>query len=248
MKFNLYIIASLIFHVLFFSAVLVLYPEMKADTPAVVYNIDIVGNIGENDIIRNDNKEKIPVSKKPPARKPDQRKVLKELPPETILGEETGTVPDDKEASKGKEDVPPKVSKSLPEEREKLLFDKETIDKYARKGLEGGKGLSFDAPEFRHRGYMRMLRDKIESIWQYPNEAARLGISGDLYIKFSIKRDGSLGDVDIIRTSGHKDLDESAIKALKNGAPFWPLPDDWEKDDLSITGHFIYLLGDFYEM
>lgn len=250
MKLNLYIIASLIFHVLFFSAVIFLYPEMKANTPAVVYNIDIVGNIGENDVIPTlrDNKEKIPVPKKPLERKPDQRKVLEKLPPDTILGEETGTVPDAEEASKGKEDIPPKVSKSLPEEREKLLFDKETIDKYAQKGFEGGKDLSFDAPEFRHRGYMRMLRDKIESIWQYPKEAARRGISGDLYIRFFIKRDGSIGDVDIIRTSGHKDLDEAAIRALKDGAPFWPLPDDFEKDELSITGHFIYLLGNFYEM
>lgn len=245
MKLNLYIIASLIFHVLFFSAVMVLYPEMKANTPVVVYNIDIVGNIGENDVIRNDNKEKIPVPTKLLAREPDRGKVLEELPPETIFGEGTGPVPDKTGKKETDDKMPPKGPS---EEPSSLIFDKETIDKYAQKGFEGGKDLSFDAPEFRHRGYMRMLRDKIESIWQYPKEAARRGISGDLYIRFFIKRDGSIGAIDLIRTSGHKDLDEAAIKALKDGAPYWPLPDDWEKDDLSITGHFIYLLGNFYEM
>jgi protein TonB len=241
LKLNLYIIASLIFHVLFFSAVIILFPEIKADTPAAVYNIDIVGNIGEDDVIPTirDNREKILIP-----RKPDPGKILKELLPETILGEGTAPVPD-KAGNNGRDGKV--LSKGPSEEPETLLFDKETIEKYAQKGSGGGKDLSFDAPEFQHRGYMRMLRDKIESIWQYPKEAARRGISGDLYVRFFIKRDGSLGDVTLVRTSGFKDLDEAAIRALKNGAPYWPLPDDFEKDELSITGHFTYVLGDFYE-
>jgi len=93
-----------------------------------------------------------------------------------------------------------------------------------------------------------MLKDRIESIWKYPKEAARRGISGDLYIEFSIKRDGSLGEVRLIRTSGYKDLDKAAMKALKDGEPYWPLPDNWKGDDLSITGHFIYITGKFYVM
>ena len=93
-----------------------------------------------------------------------------------------------------------------------------------------------------------MLKEKIESIWQYPKEAARLGLSGDLYIKFTIKRDGKLGEIDLLRTSGHKDLDEAAMKALKDAEPFWPLPADWEKDDLEINGHFIYVYGSAFIM
>ena len=90
---------------------------------------------------------------------------------------------------------------------------------------------------------MNTLRKKIESIWVYPPEAARLGISGDLYIDFVIKKDGKLGNIDVVRTSGFRDLDKAAIKALKDAEPFWPLPEDWENDDLEIKGHFIYILG-----
>ena len=128
------------------------------------------------------------------------------------------------------------------------LFDKKTIESYAKKDTEADKGMTFEIKGFQHRGYMRMLKEKIESIWQYPKEAARLGLSGDLYIKFTIKRDGKLGEIDLLRTSGHKDLDEAAMKALKDAEPFWPLPADWEKDDLEINGHFIYVYGSAFIM
>ncbi len=91
-----------------------------------------------------------------------------------------------------------------------------------------------------------MLKEKIESIWQYPIEAARRGIYGDLRIRFSITRNGKLGYVRLIRTSGYKELDEAAMKALKDAEPYWPLPEDWQGDSLTITGHFIYSIGGFY--
>jgi protein TonB len=90
---------------------------------------------------------------------------------------------------------------------------------------------------------MRMLKERIESIWKYPKKAARQGISGDLYMQFTIKKDGSLGNVELLRTSGHSELDDAAVKAIKRAAPFWPLPEDWDKDDLEIKGHFIYVFG-----
>ncbi len=124
------------------------------------------------------------------------------------------------------------------------LFDKNIIENYAKKESPADRGLTFEMPGFKNRGYMRMLKEKIESIWRYPKEAARLGISGDLYLKFSIKKDGKLGEIELLRTSGYKDLDEAAMKALKEAEPFWPLPEDWEKDDLEIRGHFIYVYGD----
>jgi len=143
----------------------------------------------------------------------------------------------------------------LPPEKDKpllappsALFDRKTIENYAKKNTDVDKGLTFEIKGFQHRGYMKLLKQKIESIWQYPKEAARLGLSGDLYIKFTIKKDGKLGEIDLLRTSGYKDLDEAAMKALKDAEPFWPLPADWEKDDLEINGHFIYVYGSAFIM
>ncbi|MFN3396559.1 MAG: energy transducer TonB, partial [Thermodesulfovibrionales bacterium] len=127
----------------------------------------------------------------------------------------------------------------LPRER---LFDREVVEKLAKKEKEDIKpdrGITFDTNELRYYSYMQRLKDKIEGIWRYPPEAAERGIYGDLYIRFTIKKNGRLGDIELLRTSGYRSLDEAAMKALRDAEPFWPLPEEWKKDDLIITGHFI---------
>lgn len=140
----------------------------------------------------------------------------------------------------------PKQSPWLPKER---LFDKEILDRLARKDkedLKPDKGITFDTNELKYYSYMQRLKEKIEGIWRYPPEAAEKGIYGDLYIRFTIKRDGRLGNIELLRTSGYRNLDEAAMKALRDAEPFWPLPDEWKKEDLIITGHFIYSLYGVY--
>jgi len=188
---------------------------------------------------------------------------LHETLPEAVFGEDAERVlreeeeqPDKLDSSDSEPGVPAPDSDEegiLPEGTEGLslkpksfLFDRETIEKYARKApldrTGKTKGLTFSAPELKHRGYMRMLKEKIESIWKYPEKAVRKGIYGDLYITFSILKDGTLGEARLIRTSGYKELDEAAMKALREAAPYWPLPEDWEGDELTITGHFVYFI------
>lgn len=106
--------------------------------------------------------------------------------------------------------------------------------------------ITFDTEDYRYAGYMRQLRQKIESIWVYPPEAAAKGIYGDLKIQFTIKKDGRLGAIELVRTSGYKMLDDAAMKALKDGEPYWPLPDSWGRDSYTILGHFVYVYGGYY--
>lgn len=129
------------------------------------------------------------------------------------------------------------------------LFDKDVIGKLAQKNKENTKpesGITFDIKGFKYYGYMQRLKEKIEGIWRYPSDAAEKGIYGDLYIRFTIKKDGKLGAVELIRTSGHKILDDAAIKALKDAEPYWPLPEEWGRDGFTITGHFVYSIYGAY--
>jgi protein TonB len=128
------------------------------------------------------------------------------------------------------------------------LFDRGVTEDIARKDTEGTKPeeggkdspITMDTKNYLYRGYLSMLRQKIESIWVYPPEAAAKGIYGDLQIQFTIRKDGTLGAVELVRTSGYQMLDAAAIKALKDGAPYWPLPDSWGKREYTIRGHFVY--------
>jgi protein TonB len=130
------------------------------------------------------------------------------------------------------------------------LFDRNIIGDIARrdvtKGEKEGHAFSFDVKEMRYLTYLRRLRERIESIWIYPPDAAAKGIYGDLILKFTIKKNGKLGSVELIRTSGHKDLDDAALRALRDADPFWPLPDEWGMEAYTIQGHFVYTIYGYY--
>ncbi len=129
------------------------------------------------------------------------------------------------------------------------LFDTDIIAKLPQKERERAKpdkGITFNTREFKYYGYLQRLREKIEGIWKYPVDAAEKGIYGDLYLRFTIKKNGKLGAVELIRTSGHKILDDAAIKALKDAEPFWPLPEEWGTEGFTITGHFVYSIYGSY--
>ena len=117
---------------------------------------------------------------------------------------------------------------------EGAIFAKKTEDQKEKSSI------SFDVKEFKYDSYMMRLKDKIEGIWQYPSDAAMGGIYGDLYLSFTIKKNGSLIKMELVRTSGYRSLDEAAMKALEDAAPYWPLPEDWKEEEFTVKGHFIY--------
>lgn len=240
------------------------------DTPAV-FNVNIVAppETEKPPVIK-----KIPPLKKkfiPPIIRRRQRPIPKNVMPDTMYGKGISTdskkndnTPNSKSSPKQTLNKQEKEQdkfkaftsgepKQLPSDKDGLtiappstLFDKKTIEKFAKKGPTANRGLTFDTSGFKHRGYMRMLKERIESLWKYPKDAARSRHSGDLRIKFTIKRDGTLGNVNLLRTSGYRSLDKAAIKALEKASPYWPLPEDWEGETLEITGHFIYVYGATY--
>lgn len=126
------------------------------------------------------------------------------------------------------------------------LHDRAKIEKRGEGVSSERKVIPFDTTDLRFRGFMGRLKAKIEGVWKYPEEAAREGRSGELDIRFVIKRDGTLGDVKTIGQSGFRDLDNAAEQAIKDSFPFEPLSNEWEGDEYTVDGHFIYVLGGKY--
>ncbi|HSW64892.1 MAG TPA: energy transducer TonB [Dissulfurispiraceae bacterium] len=128
------------------------------------------------------------------------------------------------------------------------LFDRDVIAKSTQRRTDSKEDstLSFNTRDYKYYGYMQRLKEKIENVWRYPAEAGAKGIYGDLYIRFTILKNGKLGAVELVRTSGNRDLDNAALKALREAEPFWGLPEDWGRDGLTITGHFVYTLRGYY--
>ena len=75
------------------------------------------------------------------------------------------------------------------------------------------------------RGYTRQIRHRIAQKKFYPAVARRRGFEGQPVVAFILNKDGSLGHLALDKTSGHKMLDQAALKAVKKGAPFPEIPE-----------------------
>jgi periplasmic protein TonB len=127
------------------------------------------------------------------------------------------------------------------------LFDKKIIGDLAARDIEKedkkiykGRPIALDTKEYKFWNYNQRLKERIESVWHYPDEAAQKGIYGDLVIKFTITKKGQLEAAELIRGSGYPILDNAALEALKEATPYWPLPEEWHMEAYTIEGNFTY--------
>lgn len=86
--------------------------------------------------------------------------------------------------------------------------------------------------EYRFARYAEDWRIKVEKVGNlnYPEEAKRQKIYGSLQLIVNIKADGNVERVEIKRSSGHKVLDEAAIRIVNLAAPYAAFPEDIRKD------------------
>lgn len=85
--------------------------------------------------------------------------------------------------------------------------------------------------EYRFAQYVEDWRQKVERIGNlnYP-EVARGKLYGTLLLAVAIRNDGQLESVEILRSSGHKELDEAAKRIVKLAAPFAAFPEAIRRD------------------
>lgn len=90
--------------------------------------------------------------------------------------------------------------------------------------------ISASTKEYSAAAYMRAWEMKVERIgnMNYPQEAKDQGINGSLMLSVDIKPDGSVPPDGIVvsRSSGHKVLDDAAVRIVRLGAPYAAIPED----------------------
>lgn len=100
--------------------------------------------------------------------------------------------------------------------------------------------------ENRFFSYLLYLKKKIQGVWVYPSTAARAGIGGALTLEFSVAKDGRLLFVNLLDSSGHTILDQSAMSAIKSAAPYFPIPARLKAKKLRIRANFNYVTENFF--
>jgi TonB family protein len=107
---------------------------------------------------------------------------------------------------------------------------------------EEGKILALNTSEHKYWYFIAGIKRKIELQWDYPDVALKKGQQGKLFISFSIKRDGGLDSIDLVRGSGYPILDNAALTAVRLAAPFNPFPKTFEINRVTIQASFEYIL------
>ena len=100
--------------------------------------------------------------------------------------------------------------------------------------------ISLDDRRPRFLDYLARLKQRIMAEWTYPEDAQRVGVSGDLEIVFTLNPAGTLVYIQLARSSGFPVLDNEALRALKAAAPYDAFPPQMGAESVNIVGHFIY--------
>ncbi len=88
--------------------------------------------------------------------------------------------------------------------------------------------------------FMRRFRDNIYGVWNYPAAEAERGREGTCLLRITISLQGEIEDVQVLESSGFRALDEEAVRAVRKGATYGPLPKAYPNQDLKIMAFFQY--------
>lgn len=96
------------------------------------------------------------------------------------------------------------------------------------------KFVSASTREYEYAAYLRAWVSRVERVGNlnYPEEARRRGLGGRLVMTVAVRRDGSIEDVLLNRSSGLGVLDQAAMRIVRLAEPFPPLPETSEQVDV----------------
>ena len=89
--------------------------------------------------------------------------------------------------------------------------------------------------------YMRDLDRRLILNWNPP----RGKVSHNVVTFFTISKDGMITNIKILETSGSKNADDAAIKAIQTTNPARPLPADFSGDHIDVSFTFPYGGNDY---
>lgn len=90
------------------------------------------------------------------------------------------------------------------------------------------RAVSASTREFRYASYLAAWASKVERIGNlnYPEAAKDQHIYGNLILHVAVRRDGSVEQIRVVRSSGYDVLDQAAIQIVELAAPYAPFPPD----------------------
>lgn len=93
-------------------------------------------------------------------------------------------------------------------------------------------------------GYLGTLQKLIASAKQYPESARKSEQEGKVTVQFTVMKNGTVKNIQLVSKTNYHDLDKEAIEAVKRAAPFSDFPDEIGKPFLDIILPFRFKLNE----
>lgn len=77
----------------------------------------------------------------------------------------------------------------------------------------------------------------------YPEEARRKALFGELRLAVAIGRDGEVENIEILKSSGQRVLDQAAVRIVRLAAPFAPIPRSISADRIEVIRTWRFIPG-----
>ena len=115
--------------------------------------------------------------------------------------------------------------------------------KKLREGVEKGDTVWLDTEQDLLISFFRRFKANIYNVWNYPERARMREEEGQCLLRIVVSRQGAIEDVQLLESSGSRDLDEEAMRAVRKGQPYGPLPAAFPHEKLNIMAYFRYTLS-----
>jgi len=102
-------------------------------------------------------------------------------------------------------------------------------------------GISLSTYDWNYAPYLLYLKRRVRDHVYPPAAFYQLGlINGTVVLNFTICKNGSINEPQLLSNKGHKSFISTSINAVKASSPFRNLPDDFPEKELEIRWTFIY--------
>lgn len=102
-------------------------------------------------------------------------------------------------------------------------------------------GISLSTYEWDYAPYLLYMKRRIREHLYPPTAFIQMGaISGEVTLRFILRRDGTVRDLSFISNKGHNSFIDPSLNSVKASDPFKPLPDHFPDPHLELTWTFVY--------
>lgn len=156
------------------------------------------------------------------------------LPPQAPFSDPKAVSPDLKKF--------PELAKLFPSAERMSQLEESFRKKYDTE-IEEGETRFLNSDDIQFGSFLRRFETAVYAVWSYPAAASRAGIQGVTPVKITFNRKGEIENIQLLRSSGSRILDDEVFRALRALGPIGSFPKNYAKDHFNLIAFFEYGLS-----